>query len=36
MAQNVLFEPLLAAIKYNNPAKQKEITIITRYPIVRP
>ena len=36
IAQKVLFEPLLAAIKYNNPAKQIEITNRTKYPIAKP
>jgi len=36
IAQKVLFEPLLAAIKYNKPAKQKEIINRTKYPIAKP
>jgi len=36
IAQKVLFEPLLAAIKNNNPAKQIEITNRTKYPITKP
>ena len=36
IAQKVLFEPLLAAIKYNKPAKQKEVINKTKYPIAKP
>ena len=34
IAQNDLFAPLLDAIKYNKPAKQIDITNITKYPIL--
>jgi hypothetical protein len=36
IAQKVLFEPLLSAIKYNNPAKQKEIINRIKYVIAKP
>ena len=32
IAQNDLFAPLLEAIKYSNPAKQRDIAIIIKYP----
>ncbi len=35
IAQKVLFAPLLSAIKYNMPAKQKEIIIRIKYPIAK-
>jgi hypothetical protein len=34
IAQKDLFAPLLDAIKYNKPAKQKDINDITKYPIM--
>jgi len=36
IAQNDLLAPLLDAIKYNKPAKQKDIINITKYPIMKP
>ena len=34
--QKILFEPLLSAIKYNIPAKQKEIINRIKYVITKP
>ena len=36
IAQKVLFEPLLSAIKYNIPAKQKEIINRIKYANTKP
>ena len=36
IVQKILLEPLLAAIKYKKPAKQKEIINRTKHPIAKP